>query len=337
MYKIVEREMTLDDFLALKKKMPFKENRADAKGINFGAIFGCSGPSLGVQLKGFGFDENKVNLTMKNLGLESAVNQQILSAQQKSLKNGKKVDPLAIKYSVVGTKFRELFFKTYPCLLKRTEREHAFAKKHGYVRSWVGPVRHLAELRFMKKNAEGEVVGADAVLYRSEFSHLCNDATNSPIQTAEVYQAMPDMTTFTNIFVECGLKSRLFNFVHDSGEFYIYKPERDLVYSIFTRVAAENRQPYFDIPMHIDVEESDPDLGETFREGREINIEDYDIKVELEKWNAKFPTKQIPLEKIEALIKTYIPIHGVLDGTRKVGVPYKPRRAKDGDVEILVG
>ena len=30
---LLNEEMTLEDFLALKKKMPFKENRADAKGI----------------------------------------------------------------------------------------------------------------------------------------------------------------------------------------------------------------------------------------------------------------------------------------------------------------
>lgn len=290
---------------------------------------------MGVQLKGFGFDENKVNLTMKNLGLESAVNQQILAAQQKSLKNGKKVDPLAIKYSVVGTKFRELFFKTYPCLLKRTEREHAFAKKHGYVRSWVGPVRHLAELRFMKKNAEGEVVGADAVLYRSEFSHLCNDATNSPIQTAEVYQAMPDVTTLTHAFVELGLKSRVFNYVHDSFEMYVYKPERDLVYAFLTALAAYDRQPHFGIPMHIDVEEADPDLGETFREGREINIEDFDLKEQIAIWNEKFPTKTYTYDQFYSAIERCIPRLGVLDTTRYVGSGYRPTRAKSADeVEI---
>lgn len=331
-YKIVEREMTLDDFLKLKKIKPFKGTRADAKGINFGALFGCSGPSLGVQLKGYGFDENKVTTAMNNFGLANAVNAKILSDQSK----GKKVDPLSVKYSVVGTKIRELFFKIYPCLLERTAREQKFGKTHGYVRSWVGPVRHLAELRWMKKNAEGEVVGADALLYKSEFAHLCNDATNSPIQTAEVYQAMPDMTVFMNVFTKCGLRSRLFNTVHDSGEFYIYKPERDLVYALFTRVAAENRQPYFDIPMHIDVEESDPDTGEVFREGREINIEEFNLAEEVEKWNEKFPNHQIKLQEIEDIIHEFIPIHGVLDSQRKLGIPYIPHKTTNGqDSEII--
>lgn len=321
-YKIIEREMTLDDFLKLKKIKPFKGTRADAKGINFGALFGCSGPSLGVQLKGYGFDENKVTTAMNNFGLANAVNAKILSDQSK----GKKVDPLSVKYSVVGTKIRELFFKIYPCLLERTTREQKFGKVHGYVRSWVGPVRHLAELRWMKKNAEGEVVGADALLYKSEFAHLCNDATNSPIQTAEVYQAMPDVTAIMNFVTRFGLRTRVFNTVHDSFECYVYKVERNIFYAFLTEIAAFARQPYFDIPMHIDIEESDPDTGMIFREGEEINIENMSLKDELEKWNEMLPNHQIKYDDVCALIEECIPRHGVLDSQRKLGVPYIPHK-----------
>ena len=277
-------------------------------------------------MKGYGFNEQKVDLAAKNFQLEQAIQTKIAVMKGKA-------DPLSIKYTVVGT-IRELFFKIYPCLMERTLREQAFAKVHGYVRSWTGPVRHLEPLKLMKKNAKGEVVGADKALYSGEFAHLCNDATNSPIQTAEVYQAMPDMTTFMTVFTELGLRSRLFNCVHDSGEFYIFKPERDLVYALFTYVAGYARQPYFDIPMHIDVEESDPDLGEVFREGREINIEKFDLKEEVEKWNAAFPRKQLSYDRIIEIVKECIPLHGVIDSTRKIGVGYKPHPTENGeDVE----
>lgn len=332
MYRITEREMTFDDFLKLKKVKPFKTNRTDAKSINFGALFGCSGPSLGSQMKAAGFNEDKVTTAMYNFGLENAVNAKVLSEQQK----GRKPDVLATKYAIVGTKIRELFFNIYPCLLDRTLREQEFAKKHGYVRTWTGPVRHLAELRWMKKNPNGEVAGTDALLYKKEFSHLCNDATNSPIQTAEVYQAMPDMTVFMEVFIKLGLRSRLFNTVHDSGEFYIYKPERDLVYALFTRVAAENRQPYFNIPMHIDVEESDPDKGEVFREGREVNIEEFDLKDEVDKWNEKFSDHQINYDDIENIIHKYIPIYGVLDTRKYIGHGYKPHKVENSQEREII-
>lgn len=325
---LTEREMTMQDFLKLKKIQPFKTSRTDAKGVNFASIFGCSGSTLGTQLKGYGFNETKVTTVMNNLGLANAVNAQILKGKEK----GKAVDPLSIKYTVVGTKIRELFFKTYPGLWERTVREQKFAKKHGYVRAWTGPVRHLAELRFMKKNAEGEVIGADAVLYKSEFAHLNNDATNSPIQTAEVYQAMPDMTAIMNTFLKLGLRSRLFNTVHDSGEFYVYKPERELVYAILNYVAAVDRMPFFGIPMHIDVEESDLDKGEVFREGREINIEKFNLKVELENWCKKY-NKSFKFEDIDPA--QWIPIYGCLDKREYIGHGYIPHRTKDGKVEII--
>ena len=321
--------MTMQDFLKLKKIQPFKTSRTDAKGVNFASIFGCSGSTLGTQLKGYGFNETKVTTVMNNLGLANAVNAQILKGKEK----GKAVDPLSIKYTVVGTKIRELFFKTYPGLWERTVREQKFAKKHGYVRAWTGPVRHLAELRFMKKNAEGEVIGADAVLYKSEFAHLNNDATNSPIQTAEVYQAMPDMTAIMNTFLKLGLRSRLFNTVHDSGEFYVYKPERELVYAILNYVAAVDRMPFFGIPMHIDVEESDLDKGEVFREGREINIEKFNLKVELENWCKKY-NKSFKFEDIDPA--QWIPIHGCLDKREYIGHGYIPHKVANGeDIEVI--
>lgn len=281
-------------------------------------------------MKGYGFDETKVTTAMNNFGLGDAVNKKVLFMKSQ----GKKVDPLNVKYDVVGTKIRELFFKIYPCLMARTLREQAFGKKHGYVRSWTGPVRHLPELRWMAKNANGEVIGADKSLYSGEFAHLCNDATNSPIQTAEVYQAMPDVTSIMNMLVDMCLKSRIFNVVHDSFEMYIYKPERDFVYAFLTYIASISRQPYFDIPMHIDVEESDPDLGEVFREGREINIEKFDLHEEIEKFNEKFPSHQLSYDEIVKIVKKYIPLHGVLDGARYIGHGYKPRKS-DGDLEVV--
>lgn len=329
MYKIKKREMTFDDFMVLKKKRPCYKWRANAKTINFSAIFACSGPALGSQMRAANFNEAEVDESLGNFHLEDEVNKQLLASQLK----GYSADKLTIKYNVLGIKIRELFFNLYHCLLERTEREQAFAKQHGYVRAWTGPVRHLMALKLMKKNANGEVAGADAKLHKSYFTHECNDATNSPVQTAEVYQAMPDVTSFTNMALKIGLRSRVFNFVHDSFEMYVFKPERDLVYAYLNYLASVHRQPYFNIPMHIDIEESDLDKGETFREGREINIEKFDVKEELQKWCDKFG-KHFTFDDIDAVKNGWIPLHGVLDTKSKVGIPYIPRKA-NGDFEII--
>jgi hypothetical protein len=315
--------MTLADFLKLKKRAPFKTIRTDAKSINFGAIFGCSGPALAVQMKEAGFDENKLNEGIKNLKLENAANAAILSAKPGS-------DPLQIKYSVLGNRIRELFFKLYPSLNERTLREQEFAKRHGYVRSWTGPVRHLQELRFMNKNSKGEVIGADRKLYSGLYSHLCNDATNSPIQTAEVYQAMPDATAMHNFMKKLGLRSRLFNYVHDSQEDYEFKPEKDLVDAYYNYLASIARQPNFNIPMHIDKEESDPDENEIFRDGREVNICDKDIKVELKKWCEKY-NKHFTFDDIDAVKNGWVPLYGVVELGNMEGEGWKQQKCEDGD------
>lgn len=328
MYKITEREMTMDDFLKLKKIKPFKQSRTDAKGINFGAIFACSGPALGAQMKAGGFNEQQLDASIATFSLENQVNSAILANPGR--------DRLSIKYDIVGSKIRDLFFILYPSLLKRTEREQKFAKENGYVRSIVGPVRHLHELRWMKKNDNLEVTGADRSLYARLFTHLQNDATNSPVQTEEIYQAMPNVTALWHCIKRMGLKSRVFNYVHDSQELYVHKDERDFIYAYLTALAAVDRQPYFSIPMHIDVEESDPNFCEIFREGREVNIEQYDLHEELEKFNKKFGTEW-KYEDIEP--SQWIPRHGVLDTRQLVGEGYVPRRAKidenGNDLEII--
>lgn len=325
MWKITKRAATLDDILKLKKMKPWKTMRAHAKTINFAAIFACTGPALGAQMRAAGFDESSVDESIRTFKLEDEVNKQILNNVMK----GNKMDAITTKYNVLGNKIRELFFGLYKCLLERTLREQSFAKKNGYVRDWTGPVRHLHMLKLMKKNENGEVVGVDAKLYKSSFQHETNDATNAPVQTSEVYQAMPDVTSFTNFARVAGLKSRIFNYVHDSFEMYVYKPERDLVYAYLTLLANTARQPNFGIPMHIDVEESDPDKGEVFREGREINIEGFDIHKELDKWNKKFG-KNITFDQIDPVKNGWVPLHGVIDTQKKIGVSYIPHEAEAG-------
>lgn len=320
-YTITKRPMELADFLKVKKVKPYSDDRQNSKTVNFATIFACSGSALGSQMRQSGFSEEDCDKAAAAFGLTDAINQAILAKKPNQ-------DPLDIKYSLIGTKIRELFAETYPGLFGRTEREQIFAMTHGYVRTWTGPVRHLQEFRFMKRNAKGEVVGADKKLFSAMFKHLKNDATNSPVQTEEVYQAMPNVTAICNMFKKLGLRSRVFNYVHDSQELYVYKPERDLVYAYLNYLASVARQPNFGIPMHIDVEEADPSKGEVFRQGREINIEKFDIKAELAKWNEKFG-KNFTFDDIDAVKNEWIPLHGVIDLTPKVGIQYVPRRTTD--------
>jgi DNA polymerase I-like protein with 3'-5' exonuclease and polymerase domains len=299
MYKIQKREITFQDFLKLKSFQPFKKYRNDSKPINFGTIFACTGNTLGKQLRASGFSEEDCDNAIDTFKLENALNTAIFNKPPE-------MPDIDIKYNIVGTKLRELFFKIYPCLEERVKREQEFALKHGYVRTWTGPVRHLAEFKYMRKNNQKNLVGMDKKLFSKMFAHLKNNAANTTIQTAEVYQAMPTITAIAHHLKEWKLKTRIYGYVHDSFELYVYKPERDLVYALINKIAQIERQPYYGIKQHVDIDEVDLDKKDEYlKHGRSVNIEKFNLNKELKKWNDNYETNLVFNENC-------IPIHGKL-------------------------
>jgi DNA polymerase I-like protein with 3'-5' exonuclease and polymerase domains len=284
MYKITKRKMNLDDFMKLKKYKPVKKWRQDSKAVNFGAIFGAIGSTLGAQMMAVGFSEEDCDEALDLFGLDAVYNT--------ALNMGKaKKGPKVLKYSIVGDKLRELFFQTYPGLMVRIQREQKFGMEHGYVRTWTGPVRHLAELKYMKWNSKGNLIGADSILYSKLFSHAKNEACNSTIQTAEVYWAMPNVTAFNKLMKKWNLKSRIFNYTHDSMEIYVLKEEKKTVYGLLNRLCQVVRQPYYGIPMDMSAEESDlSNSDEYLKHGKEVNLSKYSLPDNLE-----FDEKIIPI------------------------------------------
>lgn len=280
--------MIIDDFINLKKFKPIKDYRQSSKAINFGSIFGAIGATLGNSMKNSGFSEEDCDDAIEMFGLENVLNTAIsMGKAKKGIK--------ALKYAIVGDKFRELFFQTYPGLMRRILREQEFAKKHAYVRSWTGPVRHLPELKYMKYNNAGNLIGADAVLYSRIYAHAKNTACNSTIQTAEVYWAMPNATAFNYHMKKWGLKSRIFSYTHDSYEIYGYKSESEIVYALLKKLTTINRQPYYGIEMDMSAEESDlSNKDEYLKHGRELDL-------------SKFV---LPKEYIDSFEENMVPIYG---------------------------
>jgi hypothetical protein len=276
----------MNDLLKLKGYKPFKSMRQNGKTVGLATLFAAQGPTLGRQLKSAGWNENDCDHALENFGLINAYNTALNSPNNR-------YSATELKYVIIGGKLRELFFQTYPSLIERVEREQAFAKKHGYVRTWVGPVRHLHELRLYTKNAQGNLIGMDKKLYSKIFANLKNIASNTSIQTAEVAHAMPDIACIHENLKRWGFRSRIFNYVHDSIDFYVYKPERDIVYALCNEVARICREPYFGIPMEIDITECDLAKGQYYKSGDEINIRKFSLDEELAKWNAKHGTNLV--------------------------------------------
>jgi hypothetical protein len=279
MLKITRRTATFDDVLQMKKIMPASKWRRKSKGINFSAEFGSAGSSIGTQLREhYQFTLDDCDESIESLNLENAYNQ--------ALQNNKRNETSEIiKYNIVGNAFRDLFFKSYPSLLKRINRETAFARKHGYTRSWVGPVRHAPEYRYVKYGKNGGLSGADKKLYSRMFRHLDNDSVNTSIQTAEVQHAMGDIDTIAQNMYDWNLKSFIFNYVHDSLQMCIYRKELDLVLALCNFCAQRIRNPSYNIPVFLDAEISDFSKGDYYKHGKEVNIEDKDLEKELRLWN----------------------------------------------------
>lgn len=242
-------ELTVYDFMKNKDYKPFKDWRTVAKTENFGLLFGCSAGTFGGMLQQANFTETECEEYIKLKNLTAVYNAALSNAGGKS--------PKDIKFLVVADDMRNSFFKSYEGLMGRIKREQMFALAHGYVRAWHGPVRHLAELRYMSVNEQGNLTGADRSLYSKIFAHILNNACNSTIQSMESRIAFSTWVNTSKYLALWGLKSYCWNNIHDSLDFYVWKPELQLVMSLANACAAWDREPVKGIHMSFDGEVSD--------------------------------------------------------------------------------
>ena len=242
-------ELTVYDFMKNKEYKPFKDWRTVAKTENFGLLFGCSAGTFGGMLQQANFTETECEEYIKLKNLTAVYNAALSNAGGKS--------PKDIKFLVVADDMRNSFFKSYEGLMGRIKREQAFALANGYVRAWHGPVRHLAELRYMSVNEQGNLTGADRSLYSKIFAHILNNACNSTIQSMESRIAFSTWVNTSKYLALWGLKSYCWNNIHDSLDFYVWKPELQLVMSLANACAAWDREPVKGIHMSFDGEVSD--------------------------------------------------------------------------------
>lgn len=242
-------ELTVYDFMKNKEYKPFKDWRTVAKTENFGLLFGCSAGTFGGMLQQANFTETECEEYIKLKNLTAVYNAALSNVGGKS--------PKDIKFLVVADDMRNSFFKSYEGLMGRIKREQAFALANGYVRAWHGPVRHLAELRYMSVNEQGNLTGADRSLYSKIFAHILNNACNSTIQSMESRIAFSTWVNTSKYLALWGLKSYCWNNIHDSLDFYVWKPELQLVMSLANACAAWDREPVKGIHMSFDGEVSD--------------------------------------------------------------------------------
>ena len=282
---INHHDMTTKEFKGFTKTSgTFGAWRQVAKTINFATLFGATAPTMAGQLENAGYTEQEALEYIKILGKEAE-----LEALVKSKRMGPKPMPRnKVVFLEAANLMLEAYYKAYPGVKVRSEREIKNAWEKGYSRCWGGPVRHLAELRYMKRNSKGEILGADRKLFSSMVSNRQNQAGNSPIQCMEAYVAMSTIEEVCKYVDEWNLKSYLWNMVHDSEDWCVYKPESYLVTSLIDACSTWHRQPEFNVFMKMDFSFADLSHGRQnnlYHAGPENPWKAMPIEDAVKRWN----------------------------------------------------
>lgn len=254
------RKITVEEFIRQKGAQPYKDMRQIAKSLNFLLIFGGS---AGV------FSENALETAwtpeqVKNFIKENNCQKELEQAKMKYGRAG--YDEEKLEYIAVASRMRDNFFKGYPGLMERIERERAFAAENGYIRSPFGATRKTIELMlrgdYDNKNLSGIM------------RNLENIAANTAIQNDEASVARRAMVDIQDWLKSHNLKSRMFNEIHDSIDFYIYYNEIVPVLW-YAKKTLEAVQPEFSespVRLVIDCEISSIPAGQYYKGGVDPNV-----------------------------------------------------------------
>ena len=239
----VRRQITEEEFKRMKNSPVFKALRTSAKGANFSLLFGASSSTLNTNVIELDWSEERVDNFIEENNLYSLL---------ENIKDFyKKADPVQQKYLTVATKIRNDFFQAYPGLLSRITRERDYASHHGFCRSYFGMTRNLIELML-----RGEY---DKEANAKRLHNLENIAANVRCQNMEACIRGRAMYEIQSWLIANGYKSWIFNEIHDSMDFYIYKPELHDVLAHIKHVCERKIPELKDnwIPLLIDVEIAD--------------------------------------------------------------------------------
>lgn len=250
----VSREITEDEFKLMKHDEYWSHLRYVGKQLNFLLVFGGSPKVFAEEALETSWTRDQIEEYIRDNDLEYL--------RDRTAEVYKREKPNKIAYITVATDMRNKFFEGYPGLQNRIKNNIAFAKTNGYVRSVFGATRNLIEqlLRGDYDNRE----------YSMMMRNLDNICANTDIQNFESCTIHPALVDIQNTFEGEEMKSYLFNMVHDSADFFIYKPEllaaSEMIYDRF-----ERRLPEFKgVPLPVDFEVSDLTKGDYYKGGKSL-------------------------------------------------------------------
>lgn len=262
--KTIRKSLTLEEFMKVKKEPPFDEYRQMAKLINFGFLFGLVAVS---------FSNKTLETTWTEEQADRYIKENNLRALKEKIINKFPGDtPKQWKYITCATDIRSKFFRIYPGLMERITRERDFGAEHGYVRSWHGACRRLAELFFMEKDDNGNLkyLSDDNKLYRKQISTLLNVAANATIQNFEASVVMTSIVRIQRWLEETNKNSYIWGSVHDSIDLMIYKDEKEEVLQKVYDICVEDITNMFQgMPLDVEIVVANLLKGEIYKGGTE--------------------------------------------------------------------
>jgi DNA polymerase I-like protein with 3'-5' exonuclease and polymerase domains len=263
-HKTIQKQVTLDDFMRLKKDgATFETMRQNAKGVNFAFLFGATAST---------FARLTLEARWSEADADAYISEhKLFRLKEKIISRYPRESPLMWKYMTCATDIRDKFFKTYPGLMKRIERERKFAIQHGYVRSWHGACRRIPELFLADRDDNGKLSGDDQKLYGRQIGNLLNIAANTSIQNYEAVLVMDAIVQIVEEFKEKKMKSYVFGSVHDSIDLVIHKEEVTQAAEIIRRVCTADRPEAYGMPQDVDMIIADIVQGEYYKGGKDVS------------------------------------------------------------------
>lgn len=254
------RKITVEEFIRQKNVQPYKSMRQVAKSLNFLLIFGGSAGVFSESALETSWTIDQVN----NFIEENNCQAELEAARAKYARSD--YDDNKIKYIAVATRMRNNFFKGYPGLMERIDREKKFAAQHGYVRSPFGATRKTIELMLRGDYDNKHLSGV--------LRNLENITANTAIQNDEASVARRAMVDIQKWLEDHNMKSRMFNEIHDSIDFYIYYNEIVPVLWI-AKKTLEAEQPEFSsspVKLVVDCEVSSLSAGQYYKGGVDPDV-----------------------------------------------------------------
>jgi DNA polymerase-1 len=230
-------DLSIEEFLKVKGKEPYKTYRSQAKSINFRFEFGG----------GFTTFEPTVKQEWSEESIQKYIEDNKLEFENDF--NGNEMSPSML----VAKHLREQYFKTYPGLWPWIQNRRIQAKKNGYVDDLHGVRRHLLFLKHSGNDTKGDLL-----------ANLNNIAVNSPVQTFEAIEVYKALVKIDNEFENNKLKSKLIAMIHDSICGIVHKLEIEKVYYILKNCMEDKTT--WSIPILADIQ-----IGNILGFSEEIN------------------------------------------------------------------